>query len=151
MMRDELFVFPVTIKLGKKFREGRFACFKTKRVKKGKNCIGCFSAALCPFPGVCMLQACTILEIEEVLRSISGHPLTERNEKQGLLLKHFLIGCLGCCVGQALNRSKIAAGVGVDEHCGIDCLLNMCCLCQCLAIQEFYSINEMRNPTDDPA
>lgn len=144
MMRDEMFVFPIKPKLQKKFREGLFTCFDMRKVKRGWNCLGCFSAVFCPVPSICLIQACTIVEVEEVLRSVTGSPL-EKNEKNALMIKYFLYGCLGCCIGLALNRSKIADGIGADEHCGRDCLLYMCC-CQCLAVQECYSISEMRYP-----
>lgn len=94
------------------------------------------------------MQACTIVEAEEVLRSVTENPLTEKAQKREQMIKYFLIGCLGCCVGLALNRSKIASGIGVDEHCGFDCLRYMFCF-QCLAVQECYSINEMRNPPEE--
>ena len=147
MMRDEMFTFPIKPRVNKKFKESCFACCNLKRMKRAWNCLGCCSAVFCPFPSVCLVQACTVVEVEEVIRSVTIHPLENSAEKRSLLMRHFLIGVLGCCIGLALNRSKIAGDIGIDEHCGCDCLWYMCCF-QCMAVQECYSINEMRSPSD---
>jgi len=146
LMRDEMFTFPIKPKVNKNFKENMYVCFNTKRMKKGMNCFGCLSAVLCPIPSICVMQACTIIEVEEVTRSVTVNPVVTSLEKRSLLIKHCLIGCCGCCIGLALNRSKIANGIGIDEHCGLDCLRYMCCF-QCMAVQECYSVNEMRNPS----
>ena len=147
MMRDEMFTFPIKPRVNKKFKESCFACCNLKRMKRAWNCLGCCSAVCCPFPCVCLVQACTVVETEEVIRSVTINPLENSAEKRSLLMRHFLIGCLGCCIGLALNRSKIAGDIGIDEHCGCDCLWYMCCF-QCMAVQECYSINEMRSASD---
>ena len=144
-MRDEMFTFPIRPKPEKVFDEKWHVCFDFKQLKDKRKCLSFLSVICCPLPFVCLLQAYTVYKLEAMKKQIEGRALREKKEKRNEFFKPLIKNCAFCCFGFALNRTRIAEIIGVDEHLALDCLKYCIGGCPCLVLQEYYTLITKQN------
>ena len=90
--------------------------------------IPCMVSCFCPVAGTACVQKTAIQMFE---------PQTAN--------RAFLIACLGCCIGNAVNRQKIAATYGIESNYCKDAVVY--CFCWvCMSTQEYLEVVWRKTP-----